>query len=237
MRRTIQQDKELALRAEWLRPRAQRSFGPSTQRDPIGLAGEINQYGYVGGDPVNYSDPFGLCPPADRDVTTCDLRTKLGATWIALDGSGGRGRDVIAGIVAANISVSLVEGAALVSIACSGGTEHGCITRSGTGLSITANAHDGTGALAVTIAHEFAHFLFNHLRDEADVRGRAVDEVQSIQYSRPVCTGLSRNLRTEARAVHGAHMDALATRQQRETRTTQLCQRFAARAGVSASKC
>ena len=37
------------------------SVGPSTQRDPIGLAGGINQYGYVGGDPVNYSDPFGLC--------------------------------------------------------------------------------------------------------------------------------------------------------------------------------
>jgi hypothetical protein len=24
------------------------------------LAGGINQYGYAGGDPVNYSDPFGL---------------------------------------------------------------------------------------------------------------------------------------------------------------------------------
>jgi len=34
--------------------------GPSTQRDPIGLAGGINQYGYSGGDPVNFSDPFGL---------------------------------------------------------------------------------------------------------------------------------------------------------------------------------
>ena len=38
--------------------------GPSTQRDPIGLAGGINQYGYAGGDPVNSSDPYGLfdCP-------------------------------------------------------------------------------------------------------------------------------------------------------------------------------
>jgi uncharacterized protein RhaS with RHS repeats len=34
--------------------------GCSTQPDPIGLAGGLNQYGYAGGDPVNGSDPFGL---------------------------------------------------------------------------------------------------------------------------------------------------------------------------------
>jgi hypothetical protein len=33
-----------------------------TQPDPIGLAGGLNLYGFAGGDPVNFSDPFGLCP-------------------------------------------------------------------------------------------------------------------------------------------------------------------------------
>lgn len=36
--------------------------GQFTQPDPIGLAGGLNLYGYAGGDPINFSDPFGLCP-------------------------------------------------------------------------------------------------------------------------------------------------------------------------------
>jgi len=28
----------------------------------MGLAGGLNLYGFAGGDPVNFSDPFGLCP-------------------------------------------------------------------------------------------------------------------------------------------------------------------------------
>jgi RHS repeat-associated protein len=35
--------------------------GRFTQEDPIGLAGGMNLYGFAGGDPVNNSDPFGLC--------------------------------------------------------------------------------------------------------------------------------------------------------------------------------
>jgi RHS repeat-associated protein len=38
--------------------------GQFTQQDPIGIAGGLNQYGYAQGDPVNFSDPFGLCGPA-----------------------------------------------------------------------------------------------------------------------------------------------------------------------------
>jgi hypothetical protein len=36
--------------------------GLFTQEDPIGLAGGMNLYGFAGGDPINFSDPFGLCP-------------------------------------------------------------------------------------------------------------------------------------------------------------------------------
>jgi len=38
-----------------------------TQEDPIGLAGGLNLYGFAHGDPVNFSDPYGLCPTCDYD--------------------------------------------------------------------------------------------------------------------------------------------------------------------------
>lgn len=46
--------------------------GRFTQEDPIGLAGGLNLYGFANGDPVNYSDPFGLCPPKNMaEVLIC----------------------------------------------------------------------------------------------------------------------------------------------------------------------
>jgi len=46
--------------------------GRFTQEDPLGLAGGMNLYGFGGGDPVNLSDPFGLCPPKDKNYDDCD---------------------------------------------------------------------------------------------------------------------------------------------------------------------
>jgi len=54
-----------------LRYRRNRYYDPATgqftQQDPIGLAGGLNLYGFANGDPVNFSDPFGLqaCDPPD----------------------------------------------------------------------------------------------------------------------------------------------------------------------------
>ena len=53
--------------------RRNRFFDPAsgrfTQQDPIGIGGGLNLYGFAGGDPVTFTDPFGLCPP----IETCKL--------------------------------------------------------------------------------------------------------------------------------------------------------------------
>jgi RHS repeat-associated protein len=58
--------------------------GRFTQEDPIGLAGGLNSYGFAEGDPVNYSDPYGLCP---------DWKSRARAAmlcWLGLSSAGQR---------------------------------------------------------------------------------------------------------------------------------------------------
>jgi RHS repeat-associated protein len=40
------------------------ALGAWLSRDPLGEAGGLNMFGYVGGNPINYSDPSGLSPGA-----------------------------------------------------------------------------------------------------------------------------------------------------------------------------
>lgn len=73
------------------------STGQFTQEDPAGLAGGMNSYGFANGDPVNFSDPFGLCPPEDSNFGPgCPgyftvLGAGLGAAAGALAGGAGGG--------------------------------------------------------------------------------------------------------------------------------------------------
>ena len=46
--------------------------GHFTQGDPIGVAGGLNAYGFGSGDPINLSDPFGLCTGTGDDACKAD---------------------------------------------------------------------------------------------------------------------------------------------------------------------
>jgi len=39
--------------------------------DPIGLSGGLKPYGKKGGDPINFGDPFGLCPDSLKKGGEC----------------------------------------------------------------------------------------------------------------------------------------------------------------------
>jgi RHS repeat-associated protein len=47
--------------------------GRFTQEDPIGISGGLNLYGYAIGDPINYSDPFGLCPKCKKVISAAGV--------------------------------------------------------------------------------------------------------------------------------------------------------------------
>ena len=88
--------------------------GRFTQEDPIGLAGGLNLYGFADGDPVNFSDPFGLCPFTRSDASCyqelADWGAKSGRGWAVTLGAA-----LEAGAVAAD---ALMGGGCGGDVAC-----------------------------------------------------------------------------------------------------------------------
>lgn len=89
--------------------------GRFTQEDPIGLAGGLNLYGFAAGDPVNFSDPFGLCPPADDNYSDCAPGTPEWYAHRIATGQGSRALNEIGGTFATCGESLLCQGVLLVA--------------------------------------------------------------------------------------------------------------------------
>jgi RHS repeat-associated protein len=86
--------------------------GAFTQEDPIGLAGGVNLYGFAGGDPVNYADPYGLDPCQSSSAWTDCLAVAL-ANW------GGRHQNIVA-LYTGAVASSILEASGLNAAATAG---------------------------------------------------------------------------------------------------------------------
>ena len=106
--------------------------GQFTQTDPIGLAGGLNAYGFAAGDPVSYSDPYGLsCEPKPA----CERSQNA----FALGGGGGMRPGLFAGaasMLVKPVAEPLSEHGAMraqltvvnTTYACAAGAAQGCST-------------------------------------------------------------------------------------------------------------
>jgi RHS repeat-associated protein len=127
--------------------------GRFTQEDPIGLAGGLNLYGFANGDPVNFSDPFGLCPPEDRNLSDCvGFWTVAGVMTGALLGGagGGTGGFVFGG------GFGAVRGGAL-------GAKKGALLGARVGAFVDAVVWASKQADAIAKAESYVDHIESHL--------------------------------------------------------------------------
>jgi hypothetical protein len=137
-----------------------------TQEDPIGLAGGLNLYGFANGDPVNFSDPFGLCPDELKGTPECDEWNQnqvdeAAAYYEEQRHAGNRGAYASIGEFPRYRGVNAED--LMLQVNCGGGdyTVSGC-TRvdPGGAAEIVVNADRLIPSIATTLAHESVHAVF-----------------------------------------------------------------------------
>ena len=134
--------------------------GRFTQEDPLGLVGGLNLYGFAAGDPINFGDPFGLCPytgeKRDTNVDDCP-NDKLGNAFRLLKQHGGKeGAETIETIATKRMNINQQGGSALEKVcgkSNSGAVHNGCTK----GTTITINEDYSSTDQATLLTHEATH--------------------------------------------------------------------------------
>jgi len=103
------------LRNRWYDP----ATGRFLTQDPIGLAGGVNLYAYAGNDPVQFSDPFGLCPQCWAILVAGGVGAFVGGSVQAFSNIA-NGREPMEGVGTAMVVGGLTAGAATAYLATGG---------------------------------------------------------------------------------------------------------------------
>ena len=126
--------------------------GRFTQEDPIGLAGGLNLYGFGGGDPVNYADPFGLWP-AVPGLANLVATSSWRVAWAA---GVEHFRQLATGLaIGASVGLEEVGAAATVRVGrWMSSEEHGAMVSTGR----VQAPRNGSGATHVTVPADASSF-------------------------------------------------------------------------------
>ena len=150
---TLLQNKRDASGLEYKRNRVyDPTTGRFTQEDPSGLAGGLNAYGFTSGDPVNFSDPFGLCrQPGDPDCNPIErgiaaFNAAVGSVADRLSGGLLKIRDALAGRQPGSSAAAVVN-----NLPDPGSVDYS-VTLHGPGLSVSVGTDGVHGSISGELA-------------------------------------------------------------------------------------
>ncbi len=173
--------------------------GRFTQEDPLGLAGGLNLYAFAKGDPVNFSDPFGLCPYAGlkRTISLADCPKDERLDAFKVMEKTKMGRYFIQQFTIGRLNLELHAG----TVQCgSHANANGCSNHlQGT---MVINSSQSASAIASAVVHETMHwivwgasaFVQNHITIGSFVG----DEMPAYAAGWTFYNGLPQGLRNDA---------------------------------------
>jgi RHS repeat-associated protein len=182
--------------------------GRFTTPDPIGVGGGFNAYGFAGGDPVSYSDPFGLCPdPKDPRCTQGQwVVTFTVGGFVGLGKSGvsdkGLGLGGTLGVGIDNHGNMMAFAAGGLGVAAGHGTTAQLGYAKGSLNDLVARSRDGGGATVTAVAPGVG--LTAQLNDEGHLTGIAVGPGSGLGVAFQTTQQAAGTATTSVRAIQGA---------------------------------